>query len=154
VTLQLQKESLSQLKDTHLSLHHDFDHVVSDVVFQLNVLVLGQELVGHSREGICRPLMEPINGTAIDQAGETAQSISECCANWRHGDDDVQVLAALIHVPGEDFRRPVLASSVRSLAATLRDLELVLTGIEIGHLAGVQDGAHLLQEGFFGNLCI
>mmetsp|Transcript_37405 Transcript_37405/g.96744 ORF Transcript_37405/g.96744 Transcript_37405/m.96744 type:complete len:566 (-) Transcript_37405:572-2269(-) len=64
----------------------------------------------------------------------------------------MQVAAALLDVPREDLRRAVLAGGIGALAALLRDLELVLVGVQVGDLARVQDGAHLLQEGLPGDL--
>jgi hypothetical protein len=39
----------------------------------------------------------PVNGGAVDQRGELAQPFPECVADRRHGDDKVQVLAALLN---------------------------------------------------------
>mmetsp|Transcript_39913 Transcript_39913/g.120544 ORF Transcript_39913/g.120544 Transcript_39913/m.120544 type:complete len:676 (+) Transcript_39913:4712-6739(+) len=96
--------------------------------------------------------MEPIDGAAIHQAREGPQPVAEGRADRGHANHDVQVLPALLHVPREDLGRAVPPSGVRPLAALLRDLQLVLVGVQVRHLARVQDRAHLLQEGLLRDL--
>mmetsp|Transcript_33265 Transcript_33265/g.88056 ORF Transcript_33265/g.88056 Transcript_33265/m.88056 type:complete len:626 (-) Transcript_33265:810-2687(-) len=152
VALGLGDEALGEVRGRHLALDHDLHDLGAELVRELKVLVPRQELVGDGLQRVGRPAVEPVDRTAVHQAWERAQPVAERRADGRHADHDVQVTAALLHVPREDLRRAVLAGIAGALAALLADFQLVLVGVQVGDLAGVQDGADLLQEGLPGDL--
>jgi len=43
---------------------------------------LFEELLSYTNKCILRPLMEPIDGGAVDKTGELATSDSECFTDW------------------------------------------------------------------------
>ena len=45
--------------------------------------------------------LEPINGAAVDERGELAQSVSERVTNRGERDDDVEILPAPVHKEGK-----------------------------------------------------
>mmetsp|Transcript_21643 Transcript_21643/g.60151 ORF Transcript_21643/g.60151 Transcript_21643/m.60151 type:complete len:1518 (+) Transcript_21643:2277-6830(+) len=152
VPLELHQEPLGQVGHSGLRVHHDLDHVGPDGIVELEVLVFAQELVCDSLESLGWPLVEPVDRAAVDQAREAAQAVAERRPDGRHRDHHVEVLPTLLDVPREDLGRPRAPRGAGALAALLGDLHFVLVRIQVGHLAGVEDRAHLLQEGFLGDL--
>ena len=59
--------------------------------FGINAWEISQELGGHSVQGIPGPLAEPVNGGAVDQAGELAQPLSELSSHRAEAQHHVQV---------------------------------------------------------------
>jgi len=56
-----------------------------------------QEHRGHRMQGLLRPRLKPVNDCVVDQAREVAAASAQGLANRRHGQDHVQVVAALQH---------------------------------------------------------
>ena len=63
----------------------------------LNTWQVSQELGGHSVQGVSGPLAEPVNGGAVDQAGELAQALPELPSHWAEAQHHVQVT---LHLQG------------------------------------------------------
>jgi len=59
-----------------------------------------QEHRGHRMQGLLRPRLKPVNDCVVDQAREVAAAGAQGLANRRHGQDHVQVVAALQHKLG------------------------------------------------------
>ncbi len=59
-----------------------------------------QEDRGHRMQGLLRPRLKPINDCVVDQARKVAAAGAQGLANRRHGQDHVQVVAALQHKLG------------------------------------------------------
>ena len=59
-----------------------------------------QEDCGHRMQGLLRPRLKPVNDCVVDQAREVAAASAQGLANRRHGQDHVQVVAALQHKLG------------------------------------------------------
>ncbi|KAA6425813.1 MAG: hypothetical protein FRX49_04188 [Trebouxia sp. A1-2] len=84
--------------------------------FGINAWEISQELGGHSVQGIPGPLAEPVNGGAVDQAGELAQPLSELSSHraeaqhhaWPHllQEEAVELVLIAVHAcslgPGAD----------------------------------------------------
>ncbi len=56
-----------------------------------------QEHRGHRMQGLLRPGLKPVNDCVVDQAGKVAAAGAQSLADRRHGQDHVQVVAALQH---------------------------------------------------------
>ena len=59
-----------------------------------------QEDRGYRMQGLLRPRLKPVNDCVVDQAGKVAAAGAQGLANRRHGQDHVQVVAALQHKLG------------------------------------------------------
>mmetsp|Transcript_53739 Transcript_53739/g.123203 ORF Transcript_53739/g.123203 Transcript_53739/m.123203 type:complete len:663 (+) Transcript_53739:3938-5926(+) len=151
VPFQVGEELLRQIRSRGLSRDHDLHHSTDNLLGQFNCL---QKLLRNSIEGLGGPLHEPINRATIDEGWKRSNTITKGRSNWRHRNDDVQVFATLIDIPGKDLIWPVLACSVGPLRTLLHDFHLVFILVQVGHLSSVEDRGHLFQESFVGNLCV
>lgn len=59
-----------------------------------------QEDRGHRVQGLLRPRLKPVNDCIVDQTREVAAAGAQGLANRRHGQNHVQVVAALQHKLG------------------------------------------------------
>ena len=79
----------------------------------------------HTRtEGVVRPGLEPVNGTAVDEGGELPHTAPECIPDGREGQNDVEVLATAIHKVVEEGERRMLSILVLSLGQRSHRLRL------------------------------
>ena len=63
------------------------------IALKLHIL---QEFVGHQLKSIVRPCLKPVNGAAVDERGELAQSIPEGVSDGAHSKNDVKVLPTAV----------------------------------------------------------
>ena len=56
-----------------------------------NKLGVGEEDPGHTQHGLLGPLIIPVDGAAVDEGGELAQSVAEGVTDGAESDHDVQV---------------------------------------------------------------
>lgn len=73
----------------------------------LNTRQVSQELGGHSVQCISGPLTEPVNGGAVDQAGELAQALPELPSHRAEAQHHVQVALHLQGRGASDYRQKV-----------------------------------------------
>ena len=95
--------------------------------------------------------LEPVDGAAVDERRELPQPVAERVTDGRHGEYDVQLVAAALdeHVE-ESHRRAVrllrLVALAIELTHLLNDLLFLVEREEVGHLAGVQQVVDVLQK--------
>mmetsp|Transcript_19771 Transcript_19771/g.49776 ORF Transcript_19771/g.49776 Transcript_19771/m.49776 type:complete len:293 (+) Transcript_19771:5022-5900(+) len=141
--LLLFEEFFGQLDHRRLLLDHHLHHALLHVFVHVD---LQEKLLRDGRQGLRRPLHEPIDRAAVHQTRKVSQAQAEFGADRRQGQADVQIFPAHAHVPSEHLVRRDLPHGVRALRAKFHNLHLVLAGVQIGHLPRVQDGRNLLQE--------
>jgi len=66
---------------------------------------LAQELRGDRKQGVLGPGLQPVDGAAVHQRGELADSGAEAVADRRHRHHHVQVLAHRLHEEVEERNR-------------------------------------------------
>ena len=102
-------------------------------------------LLWYSLQSLLWPVIEPVEGAAIDQGGKVSASISEDVSNRRHAHDNMEVLFNLLDVGFVD------------VICTLWDSLLLHEGeqfwphavdvfflVKITDLTGVQDSINIL----------
>lgn len=77
------------LHDVERDRHEFDDHALDFVAAEVQLV---QEFLGHAAQSIRRPLLEPVDDSAVDQAREFAGLDSEVLSNRREAQRHVQVL--------------------------------------------------------------
>ena len=109
--------------------------------------------VSDSVQGICGPRIVPVNGTAVHQRREVAQPVAEGVAQRAHAEANVQVSAYAREVAREDVELGRWQTLPLAVGATRRDDRvLVLDGVEVGHIAGVEDVVQVFNHGLVDHL--
>lgn len=80
-------ESVPKMKQFSLraSPHQDTYQSFNDFGRRFQFWDLVQELVGHRFQGLCWPLVKPVDGAAVDEGGELPQASSEDLSNGAAG---------------------------------------------------------------------
>lgn len=84
-TLVTPSPNLHSLSSHELSPHQDTYQSFNYFGGGIQLWDLTQEHDGHRLQGLCRPLIKPVNGTAVDQGGELSQASSEDLSNGAGG---------------------------------------------------------------------
>jgi hypothetical protein len=56
-----------------------------------------KEPLGHSHEGILRPVLKPVDGAAVDEGGELPKSVPKVVSDGTHGEDNVELLSGSLN---------------------------------------------------------
>lgn len=88
--------------------------VLAHVVVKLDLL---EELLRDALKRIRGPLLEPIDGCAVDQAWEISDSAAEYITNWTEADAEMKLLLATLEEEGPEL----LGRSVGAAVLILSD---------------------------------
>mmetsp|Transcript_29018 Transcript_29018/g.67262 ORF Transcript_29018/g.67262 Transcript_29018/m.67262 type:complete len:401 (+) Transcript_29018:4387-5589(+) len=130
--------------------------VLDDLRPQLGRQVLtSEELLRNANQRLHRPGREPVDHSVVDEAGEVSAALAQCVADRGHGQDNVQVVTAPVHV-----EIPAVVLGFHHLPGNhvlphCRDQRvLLLLRVQCRHHAGRQHVVDQLQEALLGNMSV
>mmetsp|Transcript_36696 Transcript_36696/g.116794 ORF Transcript_36696/g.116794 Transcript_36696/m.116794 type:complete len:681 (+) Transcript_36696:3332-5374(+) len=150
---ELGKKLVARVRDGGLHVDDCFsDGILDHFVAKVDLLEVA---LGHREQRVPRPLIEPVDGAAVDERGEHAAAHAEGVADGRHGEDDVQVLADELHKVRVDSVAALrLARRLGEWAHLVEDLRHVFFRHHVWHLTSVEQIVDVLHERLLHNLSV
>ena len=127
-----------------MGLRHVLDELRLDLRLDVD-LKLADLGLGHLFERGLRPRQEPVDGAAVDQAGEHARAVAELGAHGREAEHEVQVRADTVEEEGPQLGRGrlLLGALLLEGVAHLAEYRVhLVTREEVGQLACSEHGKH------------
>jgi hypothetical protein len=110
-------------------------------------LDLSERLERHCVKGFLWPFLKPIDGTAVHQGREEADTVAQALADGRHAEDKVEVIADTLHKEPKDIFTGVRDGALPSNRGKVRDELIVFVAfIKVRDLPGVQNIINIFKE--------